>query len=166
VDLYLVRHAIAEQRHPGRWPDDSSRPLSPDGADRFRRAARGLRRLRARVDAVLASSYARAWETAEILEQEAGWPSPEAFHALEPPSTATACLGRLRPRSDASLALVGHQPQLSHLASLLLSAREDDVRVELRKGGVACITTPDGLAPGSGILRWSASPRILRRIGG
>jgi len=28
VDVYLVRHAIAELRDTTRWPDDSLRPLS------------------------------------------------------------------------------------------------------------------------------------------
>ena len=32
VDLYLVRHAIAFDADPTQWPDDSLRPLTPDGA--------------------------------------------------------------------------------------------------------------------------------------
>jgi hypothetical protein len=28
MDVYLVRHAIAGQRDPARWPDDSQRPLT------------------------------------------------------------------------------------------------------------------------------------------
>ena len=72
VDLYLVRHAIAEPRNPARWPDDSLRPLSPEGVELFRLAARGLERIGVEVEAVLASSYARAWRTAEILAEEAG----------------------------------------------------------------------------------------------
>ena len=31
IELYLVRHAIAAERGPD-WPDDSARPLTPDGA--------------------------------------------------------------------------------------------------------------------------------------
>jgi CHAD domain-containing protein len=39
--LYLVRHAVAEERGSD-WPDDSQRPLSDDGVKRWRREARGL----------------------------------------------------------------------------------------------------------------------------
>ena len=42
MDVYLIRHAIAELRDATRWPDDSLRPLSDEGSERFRRAARGL----------------------------------------------------------------------------------------------------------------------------
>jgi phosphohistidine phosphatase SixA len=34
IGVYLVRHAIAEQRDFVRWPDDAERPLSPVGIAR------------------------------------------------------------------------------------------------------------------------------------
>ena len=43
MDLYLVRHAIAFNPDPTQWPDDSQRPLTPEGQKRFKRAARGNR---------------------------------------------------------------------------------------------------------------------------
>ncbi len=42
MDLYLVRHAIAFDRDPVTWHQDAERPLTPQGIDRFRQAARGL----------------------------------------------------------------------------------------------------------------------------
>jgi len=44
-DLYLVRHAFAAHADPARWPDDAVRPLTEEGIDRFRAAARGLGRM-------------------------------------------------------------------------------------------------------------------------
>ena len=41
VTIYLVRHAIAAERGPD-YPDDSRRPLTPKGAERFREAVAGL----------------------------------------------------------------------------------------------------------------------------
>ena len=73
------------------------------------------------VDVVLTSPYLRASETAAILTEEAGWPEAEmssAFEPLEPPSSA---LRELEARSERSLAVVGHQPELSELASELLT---------------------------------------------
>jgi phosphohistidine phosphatase SixA len=55
MDVYLVRHAIADHRNPARWPGDARRPLTTKGAVRFRSAASGLHRLVAAVDVVLAS---------------------------------------------------------------------------------------------------------------
>ena len=164
MDLYLVRHAIAEPRDPERWPDDSDRPLTPAGIERFRAAARGLRRLGIEVDAVLASGYVRAWDTAQLLNAEAGWPEPEECAELEPSTPRAACLDALRQRQEFSLALVGHQPLLSELAVLLLAGDESPMRLELKKGGALCLRFPAGPVATAAALRWSASPKILGSI--
>jgi len=164
MELYLVRHAIAERRDRARWPDDAERPLAPDGAERFHAAARGVRALGISVDAVLASPYVRAWSTAEILAAEASWPAPVRWPELEPEIDPAACLGSLRGRSESALALVGHQPQLGRLASLFLSGDPEGLDLEVKKGAVICVSA-DELEPGASRLRWSASPKLLRGIG-
>ncbi|MGI9116098.1 MAG: SixA phosphatase family protein, partial [Gaiellales bacterium] len=67
TDVVIVRHAIAEERDPQRWPDDGLRPLTAFGRERFAPAARGLGTLVGRPERVLASPYVRTWQTAEIL---------------------------------------------------------------------------------------------------
>jgi phosphohistidine phosphatase len=149
--VYVVRHAIAEERDAQRWPDDADRPLTAAGEQRFREAARGLARVAPTVDAVLSSPYARAWRTAEILHEEAGWPAPEARAELEawrPPEDGLPVV-----RGRGAVAVVGHEPYLSGFVSLLLGA---DVRVELKKGGVVLVE--------DGALRWYATPKILRGL--
>ena len=42
MEVVLVRHAIAAERDPSRWPDDRERPLTRQGEERMRRAAKGL----------------------------------------------------------------------------------------------------------------------------
>jgi phosphohistidine phosphatase len=165
VDVHLVRHAIADRRDPARWPDDAKRPLTAEGIARFRSAARGLRRLVPRVETVLSSPYARSWQTAVILHEDAGWPAPDrcpALEAVRPSSDAVEVLEGLD--SASSVALVGHEPYLSRLASLLLSGNESLIQLELKKGGVALIAFADHSRPGAGLLRWSASPKILRAL--
>ena len=164
MDLYLVRHAIAEPRDAKRWPDDSVRPLAPAGIERFRRAARGLRRIAPAVDLVLASPYVRAWQTAELLRDEAGWAEPERCPALAAGATQAAveALEDRAPRR--SVALVAHEPTLSSLASYFLAGDEGAVSVEMKKGGVALLSFPGPPAPRSGLLRWSVSPKILRSL--
>jgi phosphohistidine phosphatase len=164
MDLFLVRHAIAESRDPRRWPDDSLRPLTPDGVERFRRAVQGLIRLVPSVEFVLSSPYVRAWSTAELLHETGGWPSPEACEALaaeESPQTAVAAVLE---HEAASVAVVGHEPYLSSLASLLLAGSEDAARIELKKGGVLFLSREGVVAPGTALLRWSLSPKILRAL--
>ena len=165
MDVYLVRHAIADHRDPARWPNDAQRPLTAKGIARFRSAARGLHRIVPEVEVVLASPYARAWETAEILRDEVAWPTPERCPALEAIQPPGGGLEVLRARKDrSSVALVGHEPYLSRLASLLLSGQEGAVQLELKKGGVTLLAFAGDPHPGGALLRWSASPKILRSL--
>jgi phosphohistidine phosphatase len=163
TEVYLVRHANAEERDAVRWPDDALRPLTPDGDARFRLAARGLGRIVPDVDVVLSSPYVRAWRTAEILHAELGWPAPVQCDALAAARMPTDGIEALRSHAArTSIALVGHEPYLSELVPMLLTGGAHAVAVELKKGGVVRIDT--GAADG-GVLRWCASPKILRALG-
>jgi phosphohistidine phosphatase len=165
MDVYIVRHAIAERRDPARWPDDEKRPLTPEGVARFRNAARGLRRIVPQVDVVLTSPYTRAWQTAEILRDEAAWPPPAQCPALEAVNPPNAALDVLQSHSErSSVAVVGHEPYLSSLASLLISGDERALRLELKKGAVALLAFAAEPAPGAALLRWSVTPKILREL--
>jgi phosphohistidine phosphatase len=167
MQLYLVRHAIAFERDPQAWPDDRDRPLTPAGRERFRRAARGLRALGVRPDAVLSSSYVRAWQTAEILSDAARWPAPRACAALEADHRPGDVLDLLDAHAEAAaVALVGHEPHIHQLESLLVVGEPDRMANEFRKGGVACLGLDGPAAAGAAVLLWHATPRLLRAAAG
>ena len=161
-----MRHAIAEPRSAERWPDDSLRPLTEDGVRLFRRAARGLRGLGIEMDAVLASPYARAWKTAEILHADAAWPAPTACEELEPGFPPASALAAANEHAASAVALVGHEPQLSMVASLALASSPDALSLELKKGGIVCLRFAAAPTPGAALLRWIAAPKMLRKLGG
>jgi len=164
LSLYLVRHAFASHADPSQWPDDADRPLTEEGARRFRAAARGLRRLVPEVDAMLSSGFARAWQTAELLHEEAGWPAPEDCPELEAGRSASSALPLLQGRAERSIALVGHEPHLSRLASLLSAGSEDALDLELKKGGVVLLAFAYAVEPGGARLRWALAPKVLRAL--
>jgi phosphohistidine phosphatase len=159
-----VRHAFAAHADPARWPDDATRPLTPGGARQFELAAAGLRRIVPDVDVVLSSGFARAWQTAVILRDSAGWPEAQECVELEAGRTASSVLSVLRDRSEGSIALVGHEPQLSRLASLLCAGDEDVLRIRLKKGAVARLRFDDAAEPGTATLWWTVAPKILRAV--
>ncbi len=161
MEVYLVRHAAAPERDPDRWPDDSERPLTPEGEREFRLAARGLDRLVPSVDAILSSPYRRAWRTAEILSELASWPAPEPSPLLEPTLPPEKAALALRDHAGA-VAVVGHRPGLHELAAYLLTGRGDGLEIGLEKGGVACIRFDGVLEPGAGELRWMLTPELLK----
>jgi phosphohistidine phosphatase len=163
VELYLVRHAIAEERGDA-WPDDRLRPLSAEGIARMKRQAKGLVAVGATFDQILSSPLVRARQTAEILADAypaapriADWP------ALEPDRRPREALTGLREFARrTSLALVGHEPHIGELLALLLGVRH---AVPFKKGSVALVEVallPP--PPGSGELLWFLTPRILRRL--
>jgi phosphohistidine phosphatase len=167
VDVYLVRHAAAFGRDPDRWPDDSRRPLTPEGEEEFRLAARGLARLTSRVDVILSSPYLRAWRTAQILSELDSWPDPEPSPVLEPTLPPEKAAQELRSYAGAeSIAVVGHRPGLHELAAYLLTGEGDGLEIALKKGGVACVRFDDTPAPGAGELRWLLAPKVLRNLAG
>ncbi|HXJ64764.1 MAG TPA: phosphoglycerate mutase family protein, partial [Actinomycetota bacterium] len=136
MEVILVRHAIAAERDFQQWPDDRGRPLTEQGEERMRRAARGLGRVVPEVDVMFSSPLVRAWRTAEILHEEIGWPSPEAWSQLEPDRPASQPVRSLAPLAEAGrVALVGHEPGLSEIASYLLAgAGHRGVDLEMKKG--------------------------------
>ena len=163
--LYLVRHAVAHKRDSERWPDDTRRPLTPEGEEGFRGAARGLGRVVPEVETLLSSPYERAWRTAEILAEQAGWPPPEKFPALEPdvpPEKVVLALESYAGKQ--SIALSGHRPGLHELAVYLLTGDAGGADMKIKKGGVVCIEFDDDPKAGAGKLRWLFTPKVLRSL--
>jgi phosphohistidine phosphatase len=157
--LCVVRHAIAEPRDPERWPDDALRPLTAKGEASFRAAAGGLRRIAPSADVVLSSPYARAWRTAEILHEEAGWPPPTRCDALAAVRAPGEAVPIIRAHENGStIGLVGHEPHLSALVGLLTGA----AGIQLKKGGAVCIRRAGDEAE----IRWLVTPKILRSLAG
>jgi phosphohistidine phosphatase len=165
VDLYLVRHAPAFPKDPDRWRHDGKRPLTPEGEEEFRLAARGLARMVPRADVILSSPARRAWRTAELLSELDSWPAPEplpvvaASRRRASPEKATLTLGDYAEAKY--VAVVGHRPRLQELAAYLLTGEEDRLEIKIRKGGVMCIRFDGAPAPGAGKLRWLLTPKAL-----
>ncbi|HXG44689.1 MAG TPA: histidine phosphatase family protein [Gemmatimonadales bacterium] len=157
--LLLIRHAEAEPRDAARWPDDAARPLVGKGRRRQRRMSRRLRRRGIVPDVLLASPWARAWETAEIVSDVVGCPPPVPCEALAGPPDLGRLADVLGPREpDAVVALVGHDPWISELASLLLTGTPSGLAVDFPKSGILGIRA-DRLEPGAGTLLFFWRPR-------
>jgi phosphohistidine phosphatase len=161
--VYLIRHAVAHKRDQERWPDDSRRPLTPEGEEEFEGTARGLARIVPEVEVLLSSPHERAWRTAEILAEQAGWSPPETLPALEPdipPEEVVIALETYAGKQ--SIALTGHRPCLHELAVYLLTGDAGSADMKIKKGGVVCIEFEDAPKAGAGKLRWLFTPRVLR----
>ena len=168
VDLYILRHAIAVERGTPGIGDDSLRPLTAEGKAKMRTIARGMRAMGLTFDLVLSSPYRRARETAQIVVKEFGLEdSMEFSHDLEPGGSPDRLMRRLAEAGTGSVSvlLVGHEPDLSSLISMLLSGGSHD-SITLKKGGL-CKLALDRVTYGKcGTLGWLLTPRQLRGLSG
>ena len=149
-ELLLLRHGIAEERLEGH--DDGQRRLTPEGRDRTSRVIERLVSLDLACDLVLSSPLVRARQTAELAVAAGLAPELELAAALAPLADPLPLLerwlGPLSPRPGwKRLALVGHEPDLSTLAALLIGVpmAQAPQALQLKKAGAA-------------LLQWSAPP--------
>jgi len=166
MELHLLRHGIAADPNDPAFSDDSQRPLTDEGLRKTRQVAHALARLRFTYDLILTSPLARAKQTADVVAGELGLSDRvQLCPALAPggrPQAVVKVIGELAD-SDGSLLLVGHEPDLSRLASWLISGRLD-ARIRLKKAGL-CVVETDGLAGGRcGVLKLLLPPRVLQRL--
>jgi len=162
MELLIIRHAIAFARDRHRWADDVARPLSPAGIRRSRKAASGLKELCKVPDRLLTSPLIRARQTAKILTEVAGWPRAEVAPELKPGEAAAAVLTLLGKDRSKRIAIVGHQPDLSALLAACLLRNHSALPIEMKKNAVACLSFDGRARVGSAVLKWLATPRVLR----
>jgi len=164
MNLYILRHAEAEKE--AEAGGDDGRRLTARGRERTREAAAGMRVLNLRFNAILASPLARAAETADLIATAyANDPPPQVFPALLGGITPADALAALGPFSRyENLMIVGHEPQLSGLLSLLLAGSSDIVHIRLKKGACVALELPNYFERGGAELRWMMTQRQLRKL--
>jgi phosphohistidine phosphatase len=161
MELLIIRHGEAEARGSG---DDASRRLTDDGRKKLRRGAKGLLELVPELDALVSSPLVRARETAAIVAEAYDGLRIEESDCLEPerePKELAEFLAA-RPPSE-KLAIVGHEPHLSHAASWFLAGLRHSF-IDLEKGGACLLAFPDEIGGGRAQLIFSLTARQLRRM--
>jgi phosphohistidine phosphatase len=166
MTLWVVRHGKAVER--SLRLRDSRRPLTAEGRERFAGVVRALRRSRTRFDLLLHSPLLRAVETAEILvpllrEDAETAVTPHLARAPGPALLAElrdAAASRRRRLGAVAVAVVGHEPWLSELVSLLVTGSTGAAeRFPLKKGGV--VRLEGDPAPGAMALVGAFAPADL-----
>ncbi len=160
--LYLIRHAVAEDRGED-WPDDTKRPLTSKGEAKMREVIAGLASMDPQIEDVLTSPLVRAKQTADLL-LEGLLPAPRLsiVPALAPGGSPQQVAEALSGHAGATaIAIVGHEPGLGDLAAWLCGAKTP---FAFKKGGICRIDVVKLPPTGSGELRWFATPKMLRGL--
>jgi phosphohistidine phosphatase len=163
--LYVMRHGLAVARGSVRFSDDAQRPLVPEGKEKMREIAEGLKRIGFEVDWIVTSPLVRAAETAGIIAESLASSVPvDVCEAMRPggsPEDVIVFLAKHPSRTR--VLVVGHEPDLSELATRLIGAGSH-ANLAFKKGG-CCMISFDEFPPKSpGQLEWWLTPRLLRKL--
>jgi phosphohistidine phosphatase len=164
MKLLVIRHGPAGDR--AEWEaegrDDRQRPLTLDGKKEMGRVAKGLATLVSKIDRLATSPLERAVQTAEIVAAEYDC-DIMTVEALTPGSDPDEVVKWLREQRGETIAIVGHEPDLSALMGHLLSAKPVSF-VTLKKSGTALLDFDQSPGPGKAKLEWLLVPRVLKQL--
>lgn len=162
TQVYFIRHGIAAER--GTYADDSQRPLIEKGLLRTTTVAERLMALGLRFDTLLTSPLVRAEQTARIFKQSGLVDRYEVFTELAPEGDLSIWLrwlGQWQTQGHATLALVGHEPDLSEWAQQLVHGGSPAQWI-LKKAGIIGLAVPAAQqALGHSQLFWLTPPRFI-----
>lgn len=150
------------------YEDDSLRPLTGKGKKKMQQIAQGLKGLAAEINLILTSPYLRAAETARILRKAFDLNKQAVVETehLAPVGYGDQLVNLINEKyADVeNIALVGHEPSLSSLVSVLVSG-DPNLSLTLKKGGI-CRLSVDTLQYGRcATLDWLLSPSQLAELG-
>ncbi|NKB31858.1 MAG: phosphohistidine phosphatase SixA [Pseudomonadales bacterium] len=150
--VYLVRHGIADRRA----SSDAERELTPEGIAQNRAVVKKFFLQSPLLDKGFVSPYERAKQTA--ADFKLAFPSIEFEESplITPDSDPYDVLNLLEENQDEHVILVGHNPLMSHLVSLLVDGTMETSR-QVDTSNVLCVMM-DIVAPGCGELKYVLEP--------
>jgi len=166
MELYILRHAIAVNRETAGFQRDSDRLLTAKGAAKLRGVVRGMKALGLSFDLVLASPYLRAMQTAELVAGELDIETKvERTPHLAPDGCPSALMDLIASRSSArsSILVVGHEPYLSQLISVLV-AGDERAAITMKKAGLCKLAMQTARYGRCASLEWLLTPAQAERI--
>jgi phosphohistidine phosphatase len=162
MEIYILRHATAVERGIPNYQNDGDRPLTAAGRQHMHAAARSMLGLGLQFDLILSSPYRRAAETAHIVAGALGG-RVTCTDFLQPDGNIHNLIRQINERHPGCVLLVGHEPDLSRMISVLVTGG-CDAAIELKKGGL-CKLTAEKLGFGRcATLRWLLTPKQLRAM--
>ncbi|OIO01297.1 MAG: hypothetical protein AUJ49_07975 [Desulfovibrionaceae bacterium CG1_02_65_16] len=160
MNLYLMQHGACLPKEV-----KANQPLTPVGHDQTVSAARAMKIMGLWFDALLASPFNPAQQTAGIIAEGLGYAqsSVTSFEALRGNTGLKACMEELRQvQRYQSVFVCGEMPQLGSLASHLLTSGPR-LSMVLEGGALLALSVTNWNASNA-TLRWMLQPGQLQMI--
>jgi phosphohistidine phosphatase len=158
MHLYLLRHGIAVEAQAGE--SDAARALTSDGRRKLRKVLKAVAEAKVKPTLMWSSELKRAIQTAEVAKAVLGYQGEILrTKALAPGADTEQVWEEIRVhRDEASLMLVGHNPQFDQLAPYLLGASH--LAVDFKKGAIMRIDIEGFGARPRGTLCWYLTAKL------
>ena len=158
MEIYLLRHAIAEEARQGQR--DSDRALTDMGREKLRRVLKRARAAGVKPDLIVSSPYRRALETAAAAAATLGYEGKVVTtQALIPNASPQDVWEEIRRhKEEAAILLAGHEPQMSALAAFLLNSPA--LVVEMKKAGLIRMDCDQFGPQPRCVLKWMLTPSL------
>lgn len=163
MNLYILRHGLAVEAEISGLHKDSERPLTPKGERKLWKIGEAMQEMGLDFDWILTSPYLRARQTAEIIADALGAKKKmDLTEHLTPPGSATKLIDSINRRKPAPehVLLVGHEPYLSALISMLLTGT-GDLRLTMKKAGLCKLSIEELELGRCATLEWLLTPKQL-----
>jgi len=170
MQILFIRHAIAQDRiefaKKSKYPDDL-RPLTGKGKQKMYKSCIGLQKLVPKVTRLVHSPLLRAKQTADILSEVYPNTAHKRLESLAPDGEFDTIIRYLKQcyidDKNATIVLVGHEPDLSEFIMWALSKKVNDW-LYMKKGSACMVEFRDGVKAGDGDLKWLMTATQLRMI--
>jgi phosphohistidine phosphatase len=156
MEIYLLRHGIAEDAAPGK--PDSERALTAPGRQKLRRVLARAKEAKVQPDLILSSPYRRALETAEVAVESLGYRGEVVrTQTLVPNADPHDTWEEIRAyKSESALLLASHEPLMSTLLGFLLNT--PTLSVDFKKAALARVDCDRFGPEPRGTLKWILTP--------
>ncbi|MCH6257990.1 phosphohistidine phosphatase SixA [Puniceicoccaceae bacterium K14] len=155
--IYIARHAHAEEGSP-----DESRTLSSKGFKQMGRLCKYLANNdMVKVDEIWQSGLVRATETAQCLHDGLVLDAPtKTVENLSPFDNPSSVVEAIDSTSN-SILIVGHEPNLSALYSLLVSGKIDEQKIVFNKASILALSR---LRAGDQKTKWEIQWHVWHKL--
>lgn len=167
MELFVIRHGIAEPLSATNEFSDEKRALTLEGRSRMREAIKGLAKLGVEFDLILTSPLRRAVETAEVVAASLGVGKIDIKQTphLAPGASTEQLFAEIKSYAGVeTVALIGHQPDLGNLISRIISGAGAVASIQLKKGSICCVNVTETVPTLRGQMMWLSTPRQLRLL--
>ncbi|HZU28954.1 MAG TPA: histidine phosphatase family protein [Bryobacteraceae bacterium] len=160
MEIYLLRHGIAEEPAPGQ--SDADRALTAEGRKKLRAVLESAADAGVCPALIITSPLRRAVQTAEIATETLEYKGDVLrSRVLRPEAEPAEAWEEIRLHRDVpSLLLAGHEPLFGSLFAFLLG--DPSLQVDFKKGALARIDVGSFGARPRGVLKWMLTPRLVR----